>query len=147
MKQILGVIVLLISLSSCQFNSQFINRVADKTQAEQITNKFYTLVKEKNFEGTVQLFSNKFLEVTPKDKLLQFLVSLEEKLGDFKSANVKSWETFCIEGSHPSSKYTLAYKTKYEKFDAEETISLKKDTDGVIRIYGYHVSSDGFLSN
>lgn len=150
MKQISSRIILaLLTLSimtSCHYNSQYLNREEDKNEAEQVTNKLYDFLKSKNYEGTNDLFSKKFFEVTDKEKLLKIYAMTNEKLGDLITTEVESWETKVVKGSNPSSNYVLVYKNKYERFEARETITLTKEEDGQIRILGYNINSDGFIN-
>lgn len=140
-------IILLMTMASCHFNSQYINREADKNDAEQVTNKFYELLQTKDYEGTIQLFSENFFEVADTGKLFKLLSMTNKKLGTLKTTEIEAWETQCIEGSNPSAKYTLVYKNMYDSFPAIETIILTKEKDGQIKIASYHINSDVFLNN
>ena len=135
-----------LTLASCQFNSQYINRDEDKKDAEKITTKLFDLLKTKNYNGTTDLFGKKFFEVSSKEKLFEIFAATNNKLGELQDTKIESWETKRVEGSNPSADYLLVYKNKYEKFESKETITLTKETDGKIRIIGYNINSDGFLN-
>jgi hypothetical protein len=139
------VILILVTLTGCHVNSQYINRDEDKKEAEQVTNKLYDLLRTKDYEATTELFSKRFFEVTDKEKLFRIFNATSEKLGELKTTEIETWETKRIEGTNPSANYVLIYKNKYEKFDSKETIQLSKDEDGKIRIIGYFINSDGFI--
>jgi hypothetical protein len=62
-----------------------------------------------------------------------------------KTTEVSQWETRIITGTNPSADYQFLYKNQYQKYLAEVTIRLTKDTDGKVRIIGYHINSDGFF--
>jgi len=146
MKKLFFSLILITILSSCHFNAQYLNRIEDKKDAELITNEFYNFIKTKDFEKTYDLFSNEFFNKTPKDKLFKMLSVTNEKLGNLVQTEIKNWETRRVEGSNPLATYSLIYKNKYEKFEAEETIHLLKEKDGKIRIVGYFINSDGFMN-
>lgn len=139
-------ILLISTLSSCQFNRTFTNREEDKKEAEQVTSKFYELLKSKKYEETTALFSEKFFEVSDKEKLFQIYKITEEKLGALQEVAIGDWQTKVVIGTNPSSTYVLVYKNKYEKFESKETIRLTKETDGKIRILGYTINSDAFIN-
>ena len=136
----------ILTFASCHFNSQYIDRVADKEDAEKITTRLYDLLKTNNYNETTDLFSKKFYEVTSKEKLFEIFTTTQDKLGDLKDTKIESWKTNRIEGSYPSANYLLVYKNKHEKSDSKESITLTKEPDGEIRIIGYNISSDGFLN-
>jgi hypothetical protein len=132
--------------SGCHFNSQYINSEGDRQDAEKVTARLYELIKSKNYEEATGLFSNKFFEVSSKQKLIEFFTATNKKLGDLVSTKIETWQTRRVEGSNPSADYLLLYKNKYDKFESKENITLTRDPDGKIRITGYHVNSDGFLT-
>ena len=136
----------ILTLASCHFNSQYINREEDKKDGEKITTKLFDLLKAKNYNETTDLFSKRFFEVSSKEKLFEIFAATSDKLGELQDTKIESWETKRVEGSNPSANYLFVYKNKYEKFESKETITLTRDTDGKIRIVGYNINSDGFLN-
>ena len=131
-------------LSSCNFNSQYINREEDKKAAEEITNQFYEFIQNQDFNKSLDLFSNKFWEATPKEQMIQILSATREKLGDLEEINLLEWETRRVEGSNPSANYMLIFKNQYEKYEAIETIKLMKEDNNMIKIVAYNIESMGF---
>src|SRR5688500_16435134 len=137
--------LLFMLLTSCRVNSEYINREEDKRDAEAISSKLYEYIKAKDYESTWKLFSKDFLEVLNMQKLYEIYVTTSEKLGDLKDVNLETWETRRIEGSNPFAEYTLVYKNKYDKYDATETIKLRREKDEEIRIVSYNIISNGFM--
>ena len=145
MRKIFLSVCTVLTLASCQFNSQYINREEDMKDAEKVTIQLFDLLKIKNYEATTALFSKKFFEVSSEEKLFELFAAANNKLGELQDTKIESWETKRVEGSNPSANYFLVYKNKYEKFESKESITLTRDTDGVIRIVGYNINSDGFF--
>ena len=135
----------ILTLTSCHFNSTFINREEDKKDAQKVTAELYELLKSNNYEATVPLFSKKFLEVTNKEKLFEIFSFTKEKIGDLQDTTIEAWETNRVEGSNPSALYSFTYNNKYDKFNAKETVNLLREADGKIRIFRYAINSDGFF--
>jgi hypothetical protein len=145
MKLALAIIFSSLLFTACHFNSQFVNRNEDIQEAEKVTDKFYELKKVKKFKETTDLFSNDFYNVTDTSKLIKILTMTTEKLGNLMEVKIDQSNSVIISGTDPSSKYNFIYKNKYEKFEATETITLIKESDGKIKIIGYNINSDGFL--
>lgn len=137
---------LLLTLMSCHVNSVYLNREEDKKDAEKVTNKLFELIKTKDYKQTTGLFSKQFYEVSSKEKLFDIFTATNLKLGNLQETKIETWETKRVVGSNPSANYTLVYNNKYEKFESKEIIKLTRDADGIIRIFGYHINSDGFLN-
>lgn len=136
--------LMLISMTSCQFNSKRQNNAADREEAELVTEKFYAYVRSEMYDYTFELFSKKFYEVTTQNQLLDLYATLRTKLGKLYATKVDQWETLVVVGTNPQSTYTFVYLTEYEKFQAVETFTLTKEADGKIRIVSYRVKSPAF---
>jgi hypothetical protein len=132
------------TLTSCSFNRTFTNREEDKKEAEQVTTKLYELLKNKKYKESTELFSEKFFEISDKERLFDIYKMTEEKLGAVQETNIDSWETKVILGTDPVSTYVLVYKNKYDKFEATETFRLTKEADGKIRILAFRITSKAF---
>lgn len=142
------VIVSLLSflIASCNItaNTKRLNRTEDKQAAEKVTSLLYSLLENKAYSKTHDLFSKDFWKVTKASDLDTLLNNTEEKLGKIKSKKVETWETSIISGTDPSSVYLLVYNVTREKYNSVETIKLTKEGDR-IKIYYYNVKSEGFL--
>lgn len=144
--QIVIAMFLITWLGACNFNSTYLNRESDKNDAQRVTEQYYSLLKSKNYEATYGLFSNEFWKVTSKEQLKKLYIATQTKLGDLKNTNLDHWETKVVAGTNPGADYIMYYANKYQKYKAEETLRLVKDTDGKIRIIAFHINSEGFLN-
>lgn len=146
MKKKLNLIIgfLLILITSCQFNSFNNNSNKDKEDAERVTGQVYALIRLDDYAKTYELFSPKFLQGWDTTQLVDLLRKFDNKLGKVDSIHLDTWNTKVVEGSNPQSDYLLVYTVKRDKFMSKETFGLTKE-NGVIKIYGYKVESEGFL--
>jgi len=139
MKKILLLFCLTL-IVSCSFNQTFTNRESDKDDAQKITQKLYwELLYGSNKDKIYELFSDKFFEVTDKDKLDELILSAQQESGVIKEYNLEHWETLVVKGSNASSQYLLTYDVVRESGTTKETFSMLKE-DGIIKIVGYHIN-------
>lgn len=138
--------LIILLLNSCRFNNQYLDRENDKVDAEKISNLFYNDVKNDTINKTTfKIFSSKFWKTTNEVDFPITLKNIQEKLGKIKEIKLDHWNTKVIEGSNPYSLYVLYYLNTYDKFTAKETLTLEKE-NGEIKIVGYDIRSDGFLT-
>ena len=135
---------LLLTATSCNFNSTYINREEDKKDAEKIANQFYTLLQKKEYQKLDTLLSNRFKATTSKEKLNAYLTGGLNKLGEIKSTKLDHWESRVVKGTSTSANYVLYYVVERAKFKSQETINLTAENNQ-IKILGYNVNSDAFL--
>jgi hypothetical protein len=144
--KLLSVLVLLVVVAGgCVFSTTYSNRAQDKQEAEKVNNLLFDDLKSKNYDAAYKLFSKDFFAATNKEKLSNIFTFTQDKLGNLKTAEVSQWETRIITGTNPSADYQFVYKNRYQKYPAEVTIRLTKETGGKLKIIGYHISSDGFF--
>ncbi|GAA5096415.1 hypothetical protein GCM10023210_30150 [Chryseobacterium ginsengisoli] len=142
-----SIIYLLFSflLISCSFNQIYKDQESDKKDGEQITQKFYWEILHGSIQDNIyNLFSEKFFEVTDKEKLNE-LLSTTNNIGPIQDFYLVKWETLVVKGSDARSQYLFTYDVKRGTETTHETFSMEKDENGDIKIVGYNVSQD--LSN
>ena len=133
---------IILTLISCNYNSTYSNRESDKNEAEKIPKKFYWEIQYGNSEEeTFKLFSEKFFEVTDKNKLREIIALSNSQFGAIKEYNLGNWETFVVKGSNPKSEYVLIYDVIRENTKTQEKFSMVKE-NGVIKIVGYNVNQN-----
>lgn len=137
MKKLLSIVTLLL-LVGCSYNRTYQNRKSDQNEAEEITKKFYYALTYGNPADADKLFSAKFFEATPKDKLAAFIDKSKNDDGKITEYELKDSQTLVVEGTNAKSEYILKYDVKREKNPTIETISMIKE-NGVIKIVGYNV--------
>ncbi|QNN42511.1 eCIS core domain-containing protein [Pedobacter roseus] len=138
----LYLLCLLFALTSCNFNSTYLNREEDKKDAEKVTDEFYKLLEKKEFDKLNSFFSPRFTAVTKPEKLNEFLIATANKLGEIKSEKLDHWESKVVKGSNASANYVLYYIVERTKFQSKETITLTAENNQ-IKILGYNVNSEG----
>ncbi len=124
----------------CNFNKTYRNREEDKQEAEKITEKFYSLIKNNNRKEALKLFGEKFFKLTRKDQLNKMLNEINSSCGSkISDTKLTTWETFVSIGTNPKSEYVLLYKVNRNIKNTQEKITLEKNNDS-IKIVGYDVS-------
>lgn len=124
----------------CNFNKTYRNREEDKQEAEKITEKFYSLIKNNKRKEALKLFGEKFFKLTRKDQLNEMLNEINSSCGSkISDTKLITWETFVSIGTNPKSEYVLLYKVNRNIKNTQEKITLEKNNDS-IKIVGYDVS-------
>lgn len=126
---------------SCNINSTSTNNESDKIEAETVTNKFYHYLEMNEFDKAKSLFSNKFFEVTDKEKLDKIFRKTIEDCGNLTNFTLEDWNTFIVKGTNSKSEYILLYNVIREKKQTMEKIGLIKEGDD-IKIVSYNVNFD-----
>ena len=144
-KTLFGVIVLAAVITACTFTTSRLNREEDRDAAEKVANKFFDLLKAKNYDATYSLFSDSVWVNTKKEKLKALFTYSYDKLGDMQSDSLASWQTHIVSGTTNSADYQLIYKNRYQKGMADINIVLTGEK-GKIKILGYHINSEQFLA-
>lgn len=138
------VLLLLVSINACTFNSIHVNEEREREQAASIMGSFYFAIQTKHFADVEFLFSETFYKTTTKDDLYRMLIKTQELLGEYKDGTLVDWKTRRVSGSNPLTEYTLVYDVRYDKYKARETINLKREKTG-IKIISYNIASEGYL--
>ncbi len=137
--------VILGLLSSCHFNSQYLDREEDKNEAEKVSNLLYEDLKNDTItQSTINLFSDKFWTNENSASFKTKIKKTQEKLGRLTEVKLDHWKTQIVVGSNPSAEYILFYLNKYEKYTAMESVSMVKEDD-LIKIVRYNINSNGFI--
>jgi hypothetical protein len=137
--------LIILTCYSCNFNSTNLNREEDKQVGEKIMNTFFDDIKKHDYNATFALYSDKFWEVTSRDKMKQIYEMTTKKLGALTNTSVDKWETRIVKGTNSSAEYLYQYKNTYEKGEALETVRLVEEEGGKIKILAYNINSDNFL--
>lgn len=133
--------LLLLFMISCDFNTFRENKPEDRQEAEKVTEKFYTLLKEGKKEEAAKLFSNDFFKFSKKselDQILEWEISESKNMMEYKLAD---WTTLVVGGSSARSEYTLVYNVQRGKLKTREEFSLQKEKDKAIRILKYKMTA------
>lgn len=132
-------ILITLFLTSCNLNRTYENREEDKKEAEKITQKFFSLVKENNKQEALKLFGKGFFKVSNKNELNQTIEWTKKEAGNISNYSLYEWETTVVTGTNPKANYLLVYNAQRDKINTEEIFSLEKENDS-IKIIGYKVN-------
>jgi len=138
-KQILPFLLLTIIISGCV-------GAPDQNVIPNTVDKFYSQIKAKNFEGTLELFSDEFYKYLSRNDTVKFLELINEKLGNLENYTIISWnvKTFTTTAGN-SQTFTLVYNVTYSKHIAVETLILTQRNSKEFKIDRYSVNSRGLL--
>lgn len=141
MKKYLVFSLVLFLFIGCNFNKTYQNRESDRQDAEKITNEFYSLLNNHRIEKAFELFSNKFFQVTSKEKLKDMIDWTNANGGKVKKISLSNWQTLVNEGDTPIYDYSLTYYIERDSINTQEIFSLQKEYD-TIKIVGYKINLD-----
>lgn len=145
MRKTLFLFGIILVVGGCKFQTTRINQEKDKKEAEVITDQFHELIKKEDYQTSLNLFSDSVFSSLEKEKVLEAFIATTEKLGLLKETKLSKWETIVTSGKKSSSEYYLVYKNRHEKYEAIESINLRKERNGSIKIIGYDIKSEGFI--
>ncbi len=120
--------------------------VEDKSVAENVVKNYFELIKDKNFEKTLTLYSKQFFEKTKKEDWLQILKNINGKLGDLQKYELIRWNINKRVGTGSGTYFSLQYQVTYSKYPANESFTIfKKRRGSELRIVGHFINSQGLL--
>lgn len=135
------ILFVILTLINCSFNNVRENREEDKKDAEKITLKFYSLIKENKRQEVFKLFGSNFFEVSNKNELDKTIDWANKVAGNISDYSLSEWETSVVEGTDPKADYLLVYNVKRSKIMTQEIFFLKKENEK-IKITGYKINLD-----
>ena len=141
MRKIIIVFTVFSILIGCNFNNTQENREEDKKDAEKITLKFYSLIKENKKQEAFKLFSSKFFIETNENELNQMIDWTNKEAGSISNYSLTEWETIIVKGTDPKNDYLLVYNVTRSKINTQEIFFLKKENKE-IKITGYKINLD-----
>ncbi|MBD2713816.1 hypothetical protein KBK19_02065 [Microvirga sp. STR05] len=137
--------LLLLALTACHVNSSRLNDEQDKVVADEFMVDYFSNQQLGHTETNLRLFSSRFWQVTPRDKVTLLFRKRDELLGRLQDTALKDWTTKVISGTDPSGEYQLRYENQYANGTAIETFTLAREANDSLRILSYNISSDAFF--
>lgn len=138
------IFILLILSTSCTSNNTYINRESDKEDAVRITEKFYDLMKQKDYKNIFPLCSmgNRGFTVDQRNELLrEHFNSIQEGLGSIESFDLISCETKRVEGEYPSGEYKVTFDVSRSKKKSNSEVFRLLLEGTEIKIADYNINS------
>jgi len=122
----------------CSYDKIYENRESDRQEAQKITDKFFSLIKQNNREEAFKLFNQ---ETTSKEKFNLVLDKIENENGKIKNDSLSTWQTFVVKGTNSKSDYLLTYEVDRDFSHTQETFIMQKESD-TIKIEKYKINFD-----
>ena len=123
----------------CNLNVVEKNQEKDKEEALVTINNLREYLKNDNYEDAVTLFLPQFFKAMPKEELIKLFDLRKEKLGKYIDSEIIKWDTTIKHGTNAKSEYNFIIDSKFSKSNVQQRISLEKDVNGKILIYGYYL--------
>jgi hypothetical protein len=111
----------------------------DIKEAEKITQKFYTLLKENNREEIFKLCGDELFKMASKEQVNQMFDASFSQFGNVKNDSLIYEQTNIIKGTHSINEYILIYNVKRDIKNTQEKFTLHKEDDS-IKVVGYYIS-------
>jgi hypothetical protein len=120
---------------------------ASKEAAETTATKLYQAWSNKDWDAVLGLYSPQFYQETKKEQWRSIILGLHEKLGDYKSHQLKDWNYKTFYGTGGNTQTTvLIYEVRYTHGQATETLTfMGNGTEKVLKIAGHHITSPALL--
>jgi hypothetical protein len=139
------VYILILFCLGCTPSTTYINRDADKEDAVRITEKFYDLMKQKDYHNIFHLWSvgNRGFTVEQRNQLLtEHFNNIQGRLGSIESVDLISCETKRVEGERPSGEYLVTFDVSrsIKQSNREEFRLLLEGTE--MKIADYNINKN-----
>ncbi|NIF05275.1 hypothetical protein F3J23_07445 [Chryseobacterium sp. Tr-659] len=123
-------IIILISFLfiGCSYDKIYENRESDKQEAQKITDRFYSLIKQNNKEEAFKLFNQ---ETTSKEKFYMIYDKVENENGAIKDYKLSAWQTFIVKGTNSKADYLLTYDVTRNISNTKEFFLMQKENDTI----------------
>jgi len=143
---IILVTCLTVLMAACEFNRQYINREADKNEAEAIINYFYQSLGEKNYSEAFSCVHPFLWRANDSIQTSAYIISLNTMSGGLKEKKLDHWETRRVVGYQQFAYYKMYYINTYNNLVLKVSLSLQMDLmDGRIKIIGILTNTEKFL--
>lgn len=141
MKKIVLVLALMsmVCLTGCCF-------LENKEKAAKVVDDFYSKLKMQDYEGTLDMYHEKWFTVTPREKTAEFLEKVDGKLGKVEDYVLVDWNSQSYVGEGSGNYITLVYEVNRTKYSSQETFTIfNPEGTGKFLILGYNINSMGLI--
>ncbi len=115
----------------------------DINMAEEATAHFHEMMSAGQFEQIYAQSDDSFKKATTAEDMTRLFSAVNRKLGVVKTSGSNGWNI----GYTPfGTSVTLRYTTQFERGTGAETF-VYRVADGKMRLAGYHINSNAFLTN
>lgn len=108
----------------------------DRKEAEKITQKFYTLLKENNRDEIFKLCGDELFKIASKEQVNQMFDTSSSQFGNVKNDSLIYEQTNIIKGVN---EYVLIYNVSRDIKNTQEKFTLHKEGNS-IKIVGYFIN-------
>lgn len=128
-------IVCIALLASCEGD------VPDDDAVVQRGIAFYDLLKTKNFDGALDLYAPEFFQSRPRDEWKQHLQTIQQKLGDLQSFELKRQQA---DLRYSGKFFIYEYRVVYVNETSWETVTFFVPVaGGEVKVFGHQIKAKG----
>lgn len=120
---------------------------ADRKEAEQLAEQYFSKMQGENFEGVLSLYSARFFEATPRADWRAFLENQRARCGTPKTHSLVTWNMLNSFGTNAGTTTTLVYDVQYSRCRVSEKITLFKPSSGKMQIQGHFLKPEAEIQN
>lgn len=117
---------------------------APKQEADAFVEKYYSWIKEKNYDEILNNCSEHLLGIATRDEIISVFAIVNERLGEIESYEQSEWEVYSYLGTaEPNgTTYSYIYTVQYTNGGAQEEIEVFFATGTTIpQLNKYYVNS------
>jgi cytochrome c-type biogenesis protein CcmH/NrfG len=116
--------------------------VKEKQQAEATAEQYYAAIAAGDAEAAVGLMDPEVFERTPRERLVDFLRSARQRLGEYRghTSTGSRVGTFVMSDGKTISRLVLTYRVRYSLHEADESLTFLTG-DGPPRFVGVVILS------
>ncbi|MBW3519684.1 hypothetical protein [Flavobacterium sp. NKUCC04_CG] len=115
----------------------------DERAAEAVGGWLYYYSMNKNYDSIYNLMGDDYFAKSSKEKLKNYLLEKEAKLGEIKTFEIKDWQkNTSTDESNADAHYVLKYNVEYANGKSEEILYLSKEGKD-LKITDYKVIAAG----
>ncbi len=135
-------LVTILGVSACTFNSTYINREADNNEGKVFLKRFYANVAHNNYQGLDDMVGDSLRQLAGPHGLGELVKRINSKVGSYKGYTIDDQYIRCTTGGNNETSYNYKLKVTYEKGTVDEIIGFKKQNGSEIKLNSYHANSD-----
>jgi hypothetical protein len=132
----ISAIFMLLIVTSCSFNHTYTNRESDVVKAKSFAGNFYQLLKNKDYNQAIALFTLKnTTEAERNEKLGSYFPEMDTKAGPIANIELVSSSSKVTEGDKNIGEYDLVYYVTRGNMSFKDTFKISSENEKFEIVY------------
>ena len=131
------ILLLIITLTSCQFSAKVNNEEYEKEKAEVVASKFHKNYNSQDFQQNVEIFASPTIDENGKEKLVKLQEDIYKERGEIINRQIHKWST--VRSADQSWEASLIFLIDYENSKGVQQMDFIKE-DGIIKLLVFNVN-------